>query len=84
MLEIVKHDCQSTTGSNLRKVMLSLKKRNVDEISKVDLKNQIYNSIPSGQEWKVCLAKEIILIKNNDLEVLDAAELDEILHYILT
>ena len=67
--------------------MLLLKKQNVDEISKVDLKNQIYNSIPSGQEWKVCLAKEeIILIKNNDLEVecLDAAEFDEILHHILT
>ena len=84
MLEIVKHDCRSTTGSNLRKVMLLLMKCNVDEISKVDLKNQIYNSIPSGHEWKVCLAKEIILIKNNDLEVeyLGAAELDEILNHI--
>ena len=54
--------------------------------TKVDLKNQIYNSITSCQDWKVYLAKEIILIKNNDLEVecLDVVELDEILHHILT
>ena len=70
MLEIVQH----------------VVKRNVDEISKVDLNNQIYNSTPSGQEWKVCRAKEIIQIKNNDLEAecLDAAESDEILHHIFT
>ena len=52
MLEILKHDCRSTTGSNLRKVMALLKKRNVDEISKVDRKNQIYNSIPLSQDWR--------------------------------
>ena len=66
--------------------MSLLKKRNADEISKVVLKNQIYNSIPSGHEWKVLLAKEIIQIKNNDLETkyLSAARLDEILHHVLT
>ena len=68
MLEIVKHACRPTTGSNLRTLVLLLKKRNVDEVSKVDLKNQIYNSIPSGHKWKVCLAKEIMQIKNNDVE----------------
>ena len=53
----------ATPGGNFRNLMLLQKKRNVDEISKVDLKNQINNSIPSGHEWK-----EIIQIKNNDLE----------------
>ena len=57
MLKIVKQDCRTTTGRNLRKLMLELEKRNVDGISKVDLKNQIYDSIPSGHEWKVCIAK---------------------------
>ena len=67
MLEIVMHDCRSTTHSDLQKLMLLLKKRNVYEISKVHLKNQNYNCIPSGHEWKVLLA-----------------ELDKILHHILT
>ena len=67
-LEIVKHDCHSTTCSNLRKLMLLLKERNFDEISKVDLKNQIYNSEPSGHEWKVFLTKDITQIKYNDVE----------------
>ena len=66
--------------------MLVLGKRNVNEISKVDINNQIYNSIPSGHEWKVSLAKEILQIKNDNLETenLNATELDEILHHILT
>ena len=68
MLKIVNQDCRITTGMNLRKLMLVLEKRHVDEISKVDLKNQIYDSIPSGHEWKVCIAKEILQIKNNELE----------------
>ena len=64
--------------------MLVLGKRNVNEISKVDINNQIYNSIPSGHEWKVSLAKEILQIKNDNLETenLNATELDEILHHI--
>ena len=78
ILKIVKEDCRSTTGSNLRKIMLVLGKRNVNEISKVDINNQIYNSIPSGHEWKVSLAKEILQIKNDNLETenLNATELD--------
>ena len=69
MLEIVKHYYRPLhTGSNLRKLMLLLKKGNVDEISEVNLKSQIYLSIPSGHQWEVFLAKEIIQIKNNDLE----------------
>ena len=58
MLKIVKQDCRTTTGRNLRKLMLVLEKRNVDEISKVDFKNQNYDSIPPGHEWKVSIAKE--------------------------
>ena len=86
MLKIVKQDCRTKTGRNLRKLMLVLEKRNVDEISKVDLKNQIYDSIPPGHEWKICIAKELPQIKNNELETdyLNSAELDEILHHILT
>ena len=83
MLKIVKQDCRTTTGRNLRKLMLVFEKRNVDEISKVDLKNQIYDSISSGHEWNVWIAKELLQIKENELETeyLNSAELDEILHH---
>ena len=86
ILETVKQDCRTRTGRDLRKLMLVLEKRNVDEISKVALKNQIYDSIPSGHGWEVCIAKELLQIKNNELETeyLNSAELDEILHHILT
>ena len=79
MLKIVKQDLRTTTCRNLRKLMLVLQKRNVD------IKNQIYDSIPSGHEWKVCIAKELLQIKNNELETeyLNSSELDEILHHII-
>ena len=86
MLEIIKHDCRSTTGRNVRQIMLLLDKGNINEVSNNDFKKQTYNDIPSGQEWKVCLAKELIQIKNNELvtESLNRTEVDEILNHILT
>ena len=86
MLKIVKQDCRTTTGRSLRKLMLVLEKPNVDEISKVDIKNQIYDSIPPGHEWKVSIAKELLQVKNNELETeyLNSSELAEILHHIFT
>ena len=45
MLKIVKQDCRTTPGRNLCKPMLVLEKHNVDEISKVDLKNQILSHL---------------------------------------
>ena len=87
MLEVVKHDCCYTTGHNLRKIMLLLNRSNKEKASKDDVKNQTYNDIASDQVWKVCLAKELIEIKNNVLEIecLNLAKIDEISkHFDLT
>ena len=86
MLSTIKYDCRSTTGHNLRKIMLMVNKTNVDAITSDDLKIQIYNVVPTDDEWKINVAKEIIEVKskNMDLGIFDAAELDDILEHILT
>ena len=86
MLSCVKYECRSTTGQNLRKIMLLVNKTNVDEITTDDFRSQIYNVVPNVDKWKINLAKEIIEVINRNLEmgILDTAELDNILEHILT
>ena len=86
MLAIVKRDCRSTTGRNLRKIMLLLNKTNIENISKDDLKTLQYHPAPPDDEWKIQLAKELIKVKHNELIIvnLNTAERDEIMDHILT
>ena len=86
MLEIVERDCRSTTGRNLRKIMLLLIKTNIKNISKDDLTKLQYHPANPGDEWKIQLAKELTKVKNNELivENLNTAEMDEIMIHILT
>ena len=80
MLAVVERDCRSTTGRNLRKIMLLLNKANIDNISKDDLKKLQYHPAPPGDEWKIQLARELIKVKQNELVI----ERDEIIDHILT
>ena len=85
MLSYVKYDCRSTTGHNLRKIMLLVNKTNVDGITD-DFRSQIYDVVPNVEKWKINLPKEIIEVINRNLEmgIPDTAELDDILEHILT
>ena len=87
MLSVVKHDCRSTTGRNLRNIMILVGKSNVEDISKDDLRSQYYHAVPKGEEWKISLAEELFQVKNHghlEIESIDATEAGEILEYILT
>ena len=46
LLRAVKHDCRSTTGANLRKIMLRVNKHNVDNLHVEDIDKLEYNAIP--------------------------------------
>lgn len=86
MLRTVKYDCLSTTGYNLRKIMLLVNKSNVNDVTVHDLKQQTYNDVPDGENWKITIAKEIIEIKHRRLDIgnFKNAELDCLLDHILT
>ena len=79
----IRYDCQSTTGNNLRNIMLFT---NQDVYNTVDWKNlsKPYISIPQCELWRIDAAKELIDLKYGILHVSEFSkeELDDILEYI--
>ena len=86
MFDVVKNDCRSNTGRNLRKLMKRVGNSTIDEVSKEDLRKLTYNEVPTGDTWKINMAREILELKNGNITVdnLSSDEIDEILHYIVT
>ena len=82
MLSTVKYDCRSTTGRNLRNIMLRVNKTNIDKVTADDLKKEVYQIVPFEDEWKVILAEDLInCINDGDA---DRKDLVDILEYIVT
>ena len=86
MLSTVKTDCRATTGNNLRNIMLLVNKSTLADVTSKDLDKQIYAITPQVDKWKVDIAKEIIEVKNENLElqILSYKELDNVLEVIIT
>ena len=86
ILKYVKHDVRSTTGSNLRNILLLVGKNTVEEISTHDIKALKYHGISVEDTWKVNFIHEITNIKNNQLLVNEFTkeELNDILEYLCT
>ena len=86
LLQMVKFDVRSTTGYNLRRLMLLLKKRNIENLSKEDYRLIEYNKIEAKDVWKVPFIREITDRKFNQLEVegFTYEELEEILDFLCT
>ena len=83
---MVKFDVRSTTGYNLRRLMLLLKKRSIENLSRDDYRQIKYNKIKAKDDWKVPFIREITDRKFNQLEVegFTHEELEEILDFLCT
>ena len=85
LLNLVKNDVRTTTGSNLRKIMLLSGKNTIKEVldSRLDFE---YHKLEEEEVWKESMLKEIIDIQNeeNTMEALDNDELTDILEYLCT
>ena len=86
LLNFIKHDVRSTTGSNLRNLLLLTDKNTIDDLCKDDIRKLKYNEIDGKDVWKVNMIHEITDIKFNKLEVENFTqdELDEILSHLCT
>ena len=83
LLDKVKYDVRSTTGNNLRMLMLRTQKSSVDEMSKEDYKKIDYHKINESEQWRISIIEEIIDIKYNQLDV-EGFEAEEILNFVCT
>ena len=84
LLSKVMYDCQSRTGSNIRDILLKLRKTRIDEIRLSDIRNLRYFEIPSGIKWKINSIKACIDQISDFLTVpgFNRSEIEEIRDYI--
>ena len=82
----IKHDVRSTTGSNLRKILLYTKKSRVDDLSVADVEDIKYHQLHDSEKWKVPIIKELIDAKHGRIEIenLSYEEMDETLDFLCT
>ena len=65
----MKNDARSTTGYNLRNMMLLFKKNHIDDISEKDIIEYVYAPVEKNDEWKIQIMKELIDVKNGELQI---------------
>ena len=84
LLRVVSHDTRSTTGSNLRNILLLTDKNSIEDISNQDIDNFCYAPTKQEDLWKVDMVKELIEVRADQKEVTNFTEeeLDEILEYL--
>ena len=83
VFNVVKYDCQSVTGSNLRNIMLLVDKTNIDSLCVSDSLNIPYHEIPQEELWRVDLINETVdtLWGENTVEGFTRDEISSILGY---
>ena len=86
LLENIKYDVRSTTGSNLRKIMHLLQKDSIDDISKSDVNNIVFSPIPKNEEWRIGFLKELLDIRSKDvsLENFSKDEIEDMIQHVCT
>ena len=83
LLRVVEFDTLSVTGRNLRSILLQTEVHDVRKLKPCDIKEK-YRKPPMGEEYRVGFIKELIDVKNNQLDVdgFNKDELDEILQHL--
>ena len=75
---------RSTTGRNLRRILLLTDKSDVENINQNDFKNIEYNQLGEADKWKVTYLKELINIKFGRLQIENFVpeEIEETNHFV--
>ena len=86
LLQAIKRDCRSVTGSNLRNILLLTRKDDISEIFESDIQQMIYMPVPNHEEWRIEMLKELIDVKWGDatIDYFDDREITEIIEEICT
>ena len=86
-LNLVKNDARTITGSNLRNILLMTGLARVEDLTTESVADIEHNHILEKDMWRVNIIKEIIDMKQGDLDMPDGwtnGELEEILNYTCT
>ena len=82
-LKHIEHDTRSTTGNNLRSILLLTNKTNIEDL-KIKDRNCVEHHPVRENKWRINLITEIIDIQNRQMSAdgMSLEELKEILHYL--
>ena len=84
LLSHISQDVRSTTGLNLRKILLQTNKVSVDQLGKNDIHVIKYFPTPDVDIWKERMLMELLEVRANELEVegFEQEELEMLLEYL--
>ena len=63
ILKIVEYDTRSTTGNNLREILLLTKKNDISELSPEDAELIRYKEVPEEEVWRTQCLKQLIDVR---------------------
>ena len=86
LLQLIRNDCRSVTGSNLRNILLLSNKDDTSHLTQTDIKSMVYMPVPEQNEWKVDMLSELINVKWGEvvIEGFEAEEIDAVIEEIST
>ena len=86
ILKHVENDCRSTTGLNLRNILLLTQKSKIDFLKPIDAETIMYHPIEEHNFWRIPQIEELIetIRRNSEIPGFDVSELEHILDYICT
>ena len=79
LLNTIMYNVRSTTGYNLRRIMLETNSMDINELQKFNIENIKYHPVKDEDKWKVSVIKECINAKFGKFEIdgFSTEELDE-------
>ena len=86
VFNLVRHNCLSVTGSNLRNIMLLVQKTSILDLVPEDAYKVVYHEMPENEAWRVGFVTEITDVKFGEatIEGFSRKELNVILDSICT
>ena len=86
ILKFVESDCRSTTGHNLRNILLLTQKNKISELDTMDAMSIQYHPIEEHDFWRINQIEELLEIIHWSSEIpgFDTSEIKDILDFICT
>ena len=83
---LIGNDCRSTTGSNMRNIMLESGADPLKPIAKTDVAKKAFKPIPTSEEWRIELIKDLIRVRDGSMSPIgwNHVEIQDTLTYLCT
>ena len=86
LYQVIRNDCRSTTGRNIRRVENIFHGKPFEEIRETNIRKKEFVPVPEEEKWRIPLVKELIEVKYNQLvlEGFSRSQIDEMVYDICT